>query len=667
MTDEETLSKVKEFYKDGETGLNDRFKRMKRCQDFKIGKQWEHEVEEHNKARGRHSLTINRILPVINDFCGMQIQNRKDIKVHPIKRATHVLAKIFTALAKHALDTNQAEYEKSEVFEDGTTTGAGWFWIKRDYSSDPLNGDLVIEKANPFRVIPDPNIKEYNANKTGKFIHYYEYVNKDKLEAEYPDKKDELVEGGFGAAQDVGTFGKIVGFLFKGSSQASGYDDVEGDPQSNQKKYQYRLINTFWKEWKPCVYIYDRNESELEPFKSTDKSIISRAKKLKKRYPDRFDVKEQIAEVLHHTKWCGNVLLEDIVNPFADVNQQQYYDLLGIKDDSAGVTMFPLIPYYPYHVNGYAFGVVENLIGPQEEHNWARSQVLNIINKIPNVGWIVGKITGAKARRALEDYDKGEAPVLEKDEFGNFIEKIKSTDLPRGHELIAQRSAQDIKEIANPPIETPETEKKQLSGYAIALRQTERMRGSAKIFSNWEYSLRILGILVVELIRRCGIYSDEEIKAVVDESDLIDQNMLNKAAGVLSEQGIEAPQPPAELASVLEQAKVSPEMAETAMLQIREEMQLYQQAQQEYSEILKITAEQMVLDELKDLTKGRYGIKVDESSFSPTYRIAQFIEVLELNKALVESSQPGVPRETLIDASDVAHKEEIKAFRGAVA
>jgi len=44
-------------------------------------------------------------------------------------------------------------------------------------------------------------------------------------------------------------------------------------------------------------------------------------------------------------------------------------------------------------------------------------------------------------------------------------------------------------------------------------------------------------------------------------------------------------------------------------------------------------------------------------------RIANFLEVLELNRALIESGQPGVPREELIRASDVTNKDAILSAR----
>ena len=58
---------------------------------------------------------------------------------------------------------------------------------------------------------------------------------------------------------------------------------------------------------------------------------------------------------------------------------------------------------------------------------------------------------------------------------------------------------------------------------------------------------------------------------------------------------------------------------------------------------------------LKDKRIGRYGIKVETSSSSPTARYANFMSILE-----VAGMYPGqVPVEAVIEASDITNKERI--------
>jgi len=549
MNDAEILNKVQDFRRDGETGNQDLFKRMRRCKRFKVGQQWDSDVKEYYKSKRRHALTINRILPTVLQMCGVEIQNKKDIKARNIKGGSATVAKIFTALVKHAMDNSNADYQKSQMFDDGLTNAAGYIYAERDYTDDPKNGNLVIRKLNSFNVIPDPNIQEYDPNISGKFIIFDEWVDKDKIKKEYKNKEVELGDISYSRADQRTAFRSVLHFLF--SSWTDGYDTVEGEPQAALKKYRYRVSHTFWKEYRDCAYMYKTDSPEIEPLMLVDKKQIRFAKKIAKRLPHLVTVVESTTAVLHHTKSIGDVLLEDIENPFPNVN-----------DPNRGVTLFPIVPYYPYYYDGYAFGIVENLIGPQEEHNWARSQTLNLIKLLANTGW-VGRRFSPKYKEFIKEHAGEDGIILEEDKAGGKLEKIKPNDLPTSHVFIAERSSQDIQEIANVRLEQPQWDEKQMSGKAIALKQQASLTGSAVLFSNYDYTMRIFATLLVEIIRNCDIYSEQEIRAIVDEADLIDQDLLSQSAEILKSQGIEMPPPPQDIMEVLQQAQIDPNVMGT--------------------------------------------------------------------------------------------------------
>lgn len=640
MTEHEILSLVQEFRRDAESGLQDRFRRMKRCRDFKIGKQWDKEVENYNKARRKHTLTINRILPVVLDLCGLQSQNQRDIKAYNRKGGTITVAKVLSALAKHAMDESHAQYELNNAFDNAVTSAVGYVHVHKDMTDDPKSGQLSIEKLNPFHVYPDPNVQEYDHNKSGKYITFDKYPNKDELEARYPQKKEQLSDAAYSTAPSDTTWGRIVRFLypswFRGSKE-EGYSDVEGDSASTRGKYRYRESHTYWKEWKKCVYLYNLSE-QTEPKIFTKAGEMQAAKRAAADYRELLSAHESTTSVLHHTIWSGNVFLEDIEDP---------YD---------GLNLFPVVPIYAYWEDGYAFSVVENLIGPQQEHNWARSQVLNIIRRIANTGFIGKKFMPGYAEK-LRDASKEEFMIIDASQAGGEIKQLEPADLPRAHEFVAARSAQDILEIAQPPSEPPGSASKNLSGYAIALRERDRIKNSAKLFENFDYSMRLISEVVVAMIRHGDIYTLDEIRAIVDEKDLIDARLLNDARQILREQGIELPPPPVELLQAVQQTGANPML----LNQLQAEIQTYQQAQKQYDQLGRSIAEQLIIEELKTMKAGKYGIKIALSAYAPTQRIANFVEITELHKLLVESAQPGIAREQLIEATDLTNKEEIKA------
>jgi len=194
MTKEERNAMMRQFRSDAEEGNKPTFKRMSKCERFKIGKQWDHDVLERNKAKRKFSLTINRVLPTVLQVDGTEVQNPRDIRVHHTKGGTKTVAKLLTALAKHTMDTSFARRQGSMMFDDGNTTGRGWIGADFDYSKDPINADIVIEKYDPFNVLPDPNRRHYDLNVGSKFVIVDKWIDKGKIEAQYPDKKNDLAQ-----------------------------------------------------------------------------------------------------------------------------------------------------------------------------------------------------------------------------------------------------------------------------------------------------------------------------------------------------------------------------------------------------------------------------------------------------------------------------------------
>ena len=94
-----------------------------------------------------------------------------------------------------------------------------------------------------------------------------------------------------------------------------------------------------------------------------DPEQITAAKKATKENPEVFSVEEVDTFVMHHTIRVGDTFLEDRI------------------DELNGVQMFPIVPYWPYEINGYKSGISEDLIGTQQEINWTHSMALNQVKQ----------------------------------------------------------------------------------------------------------------------------------------------------------------------------------------------------------------------------------------------------------------------------------------------
>jgi hypothetical protein len=189
---------------------------------------------------------------------------------------------------------------------------------------------------------------------------------------------------------------------------------------------------------------------------------------------------------------------------------------------------FPYYRFCPYWVDGYVMGVVQNLIGPQQEVNKRRSQALHNLNQTANSGF--------KVKKVLNNYDRhlakfGSTPgvVLDESKAGGKIERIEPAPLSEGHLTASQISADDMKEIsgANFDLLGQVVQGHNESGKAIELRQSQGMKVVEVVFDNFARTQKLLALGIVDMVRFTDVYSNEEIRAIVNEQDeKIDINLL---------------------------------------------------------------------------------------------------------------------------------------------
>jgi len=660
---EELRVKMLKFRQEAEEGNKQAFIRMTQNERFKIGKQWDVDDTTFNEAHGKFSLTINEVLPIILDIAGTEQENPLDYKVRNVKGGTRVIAEILTSLAKNVMDKSMGREEASRGFESGVSIGRGFLYIDIDYNNDPLNGDLIIKELDPFMVLPDPTGKEYdyNAEQGGaKYIWVDEWEDKEKMEAKYPG--EDLKSAHYDpVAQGLwGRFTGIMGFMFGGGPNLHLKDDyrhhddqntTEEELQGNVTKQtnNYRKSVCWWKEWKKGAYV-QRLDDPLNYLVLTDPKDISYAKRIaetnenirvieKDRYENQLTV-----PILNKTVMLGDKLLEHIPDPFD------------------GMNLYLIVRFAPYFDHGYEYPPVENLIGPQKLINYTFSQVVNILKGLANTGWKIAKGT-QKAKEWLEDHSGEDNIIIDESKYGGKAEKIEPNTFPVGLDIITERGKQNMRDISQVQLQVPKTVRPE-SGIAKQVDEMRGLRTKGIIFRNWNQTNILLARVMVELIRNTEIFSDDEIMAIIDEEDLLDDKILDQAKGIIinqiQQQGGRIPQQP-QPPNPIRVRNASVEMQAQMLDSFREEMELFQQFVEQVEQTAIPIAKDIILKLLRKMQQGRYGIKVDTSPMAPTVRMMRRIEALELDKQLIEGGRAGISRRKLIEISDVPDKEEIIA------
>lgn len=657
---EELKTKMLEFRSEAEDGNKPVFIRMTENERFKIGIQWDHDDTSFNEAHGKFSLTVNEVLPIVLDIAGTEQENPLDYKVRNVKGGTQTISELLTSLVKNIMDKSMGREEAGRSFESGITTARGFLKLNIEYNKDPLNGDLVFKEGDPFMILPDPTCKtyDYNAETNGaKYIIEDEWHDKEKFAAQHPGKKKDLESATFDLIQP-GRFNGILNYFFGGGPNLHLKDDYRHYPDStyneetqkhvSKTKHNYRVSSYWWKEWKKGAYVQRINDP-LNYLALTKPKDIADAKRLAEENPNIRVIEKDLLEnqltvpVLNKTVLVGDVFIEHIEDPFD------------------GMTLYPIVRFAPYFDHGYEYPPVENLKGPQKLINYTFSSLVNILKNLANSGWKVGKAS-ERWMEWLEEHGGEDGLIIPLDKFGNKADKIITTDYPTGFDIITERGKQNMREISQVQLEVPA--KRTESGRALAIREQQSVKTKGIIFRNWNQTNILIANVIVELIRNTGVFSDEEIMAIVDEEDLIDETIMDNAKGIvlrqIQRQGGTIPPKP-NPPNPIRARNAQPEQQAAMLDAFQDGMDIYTRFVQQVEQAAIPIANEIMLKLLRKMQEGRYGTHVDTSPMAPTMRMARQLETLQLDKQLIEGGRQGISRRKLIEISDVPDKDEIIA------
>ncbi len=647
--EDKILQKVKLMRSDGVTGSDELFERMIISDNFRTGKQWDPAIRESNDRAGKFTLTVPLIKPQIKQLAGTEIGNPRELKVSNVRNGTSTIARLLTAIAKQIFDTEKLTFEKSDAFEEGVAIGQTALVATKDKTEDPKHANIKIEKAVGHELLFDPNCLKYNINhREGgcKYVIHEPWVDKDLVQTEFPGKKDELDAIGHSAAGEgvvMGAINSIIDWLTGRRLESTNtFSRSKRTDTSVLSKGRFQVSHTWWREPKKCLWWFDNREDELDArLIMTDKELTA-VREQTNANPETFSTEEVICNVIHHTIRVGDIFLEDRVNEWNSL-------------------LFPVFPFWPYFENGNKGSMTEDLVGTQEEINWTHSQSLNMVKQLANTGYIIGGDRGGENTDWLEANGMLDNIVIDRSKFGNFVEKIKQNEFPVAMTVLEQNAQENLKKISNIRTEDPTTDKDRVAS-AIALKQQNSLTGSASVFRNWDWTNSMMSDFIIEVVRSNDIFSEDEIREIVDEGDLIEQEFMTEALQIVAtsfEQRLGKPiEPPDEIDEIALQ-NASPEAQQQMIDQAQEDLRIFNQIQQIIvSEATRI-AEAMLLDSIRDMRRGKYSTKISLSPASETMRAIKSVELFQLNKVLLEGAQPGLDGADLIEGTDIDNKEQV--------
>jgi len=466
----------------------------KKCDAFYRGDQWDESDVAALDAEGRPALTINTVLPTVNTVLGEQSTRRADVQFKPRRGGDEAVAHTLTKLYMQIADNNKLDWVEQQVFSDGLILdGRGYFDVRIDFS-DHVEGEIRITAKDPLDILIDPDAKESDP-KTWNEVFETKWMTLDEIEELYGKKKAEelrfIAENGNGYGRDS------IEYEENRYGDLDSTDDYLGAGIPGDDEYRnvraLRVIERQHKRMTRVMCFVDPETGDTrdvpEPWSE------AKAKKFAKQYS--LNLIRKVKRKVRWTVTCDKIVLHDDWSPYND---------------------FTIVPYFAYFRRGRPFGMVRNLLSPQEQLNKIASQELHIVNTTANSGWMVesGSLVGMSADD-LEEHGAETGLVLEYNRGSTPPVKIQPNQIPTGLDRISQKAALNIKAISGINDSMLGTDSAEVSGVAIQAKQN---RGAIMIqvpLDNLRKTRQYLAEKILDLVQT--FYTERRVIMITNEED----------------------------------------------------------------------------------------------------------------------------------------------------
>lgn len=227
-----------------ESDRHQRFYReeARRLNDLRAGHQIteEQKLELRNRYGGGYpEIEFNVMDPHCDAVCGVQINNRQEVRFYPREEGDAGVDEMATGVVKWCRDQSEAEDEESDAFCDLFLTGVGCIEHFLEDEEDPTSQYIGQERRDPIEMGWDPMARKKNLTD-----RRYQFRLKPFSKDEFEEKFGENYEGGGYDAPDA--------LLTQHVTRPEDYDQEDNGGSTLPQPiyvadYQFMRLQTQWK------------------------------------------------------------------------------------------------------------------------------------------------------------------------------------------------------------------------------------------------------------------------------------------------------------------------------------------------------------------------------------------------------------------------------------
>jgi Ni,Fe-hydrogenase maturation factor len=431
-------------------------------------------------ANRRRHFNFNRIRRVINMISGHQRRNRKSTIVTPVENGDDVTADQFTKIMLWVNNQESVLETISEAFEGALITGLNFLQVWIDYRSDPVSGNIKVDKCDYNSFLMDPFFKKHDLSDCN-YIWKRSFMEKREVVSLMPDKAEEIMN-------------------LHGNESGNGRD---GKFQFMPESYNYGLKNLltydefYYRDYRWQKMLVDSQTGETMEWRGREDEDL---KLFLQQYPTVTVVDQEIPTVKLAVVVQGKVLYD---GP----------NLIG-TDCYPFVPVFayyhPEIPYYEWKIQG----VVRGLRDAQFLYNRRRVIELDILESQINSGWKYKEDALVNPKDIFLS-GQGRGLALKQEAQMTDVEQIIAPAIPESMIQLSELLAKEVSEISGVNEELLGSAMDDKAGVLSMLRQGAGLTTLQILFDQLDHSQKLLGRIIMDIIQQT--FAPGKVKKIIDD------------------------------------------------------------------------------------------------------------------------------------------------------
>lgn len=435
----------------------------------------------------RNIISINRTRPLINMVSGKQRQERNSTIVIPLENGDQTTADQFTKIFMWANKYAGILETISDAFHGALITGLNLLQIWVDYRSDPVSGDIRVDKCDYNSFIIDPYFRKADLSDCNGILKR-SYLTREECESLLPAYRDEITVLYDRQTRD-GKFPYMPENLTNGNRNLLTYDEF------------------YYRAYREKTVVIDPSGENVEW--TGDEEGLEEYLSF---YPE-IEVDKQVVPTVHLSIVVQGNVLYDGPNPL-------------------GTDRYPFVPVFAYYrpesddICNRIQGVVRGVRDIQFLYNRRKSNENDLIESQINTGVIVKENAMVNFDDVFKK-DTGQIMVLKATAQMTDIMFKDPPTIPQSTFQLSQSLADEFPRVTGITEELLGMADDDISGILSKMRQGRALVTLKPLFDHLDYAQQIVGSVMLEIIQKN--FAPGKVKRIIEEEPT--QEFYHKAFG----------------------------------------------------------------------------------------------------------------------------------------